>query len=177
MGTRKRVFSGIGVLLILALCALLALSLTTRLRKGPKVLTYAEVNPLDGTIVGEMAKAFKEKVEELSGGKLLIDIQAGGVLGSEDQVLDNLLSGGNITDITRISAFALTQYGCDKASLLGIPYTFVNEEHFWNFAGSDLAQEFLLEPHEIGLPLGACATARRASATSSSKTRRAGWRT
>ena len=41
-------------------------------------LTYAEVNPLEGTIVGEMAKAFKSKVEELSGGTVLIDIQASG---------------------------------------------------------------------------------------------------
>ena len=79
------------------------------------------------------------------------------MLGSEDQILDNLLGGGNITDISRISAFALTQYGCDKAKLLSIPYTFVNEEHFWNFAASDLAQDFLLEPQEIGLPLrGLC---------------------
>ena len=142
-----------GLLLILALCALIVLSLTSGMRKNAKVLTYAEVNPLDGTIVGEMAKAFKEKTEELSGGQLLIDIQAGGVLGSEDQILDNLLGGGNICDITRISAFALTQYGCEKASLLGVPYTFVSEEHFWNFAGSDLTQEFLMEPHNIGLPL------------------------
>lgn len=140
-------------MLILALCAMLVISLTTGMRKGPRVLTYAEVNPLDGTIVGEMAKAFKEKVEELSGGRLIIDIQAGGVLGSEDQVLDNLLGGGNVCDITRVSALALTQYGCEKASLLGIPYTFVSEDHFWNFAQSDLAREFLLEPHEIGLPM------------------------
>lgn len=123
----------------------------------PVTLTYAEVNPLDGTIVGEMAKAFKEKAEEVSGGEITIDIQAGGVLGSEDQILDNLLGGGNITDISRISAFALTQYGCDKAKLLSIPYTFVNEDHFWKFADSELAQEFLLEPQEIGLPLrGLC---------------------
>ena len=135
----------------------IVLSLTESMRKGPVTLTYAEVNPLDGTIVGEMAKAFKEKAEELSGGSIIIDIQAGGVLGSEDQILDNLRGGGNITDISRISAFALTQYGCGKASLLGIPYTFVSEDHFWNFASSDLAQEFLLEPHEIGLPLrGLC---------------------
>ena len=140
-------------MLILALCAMLAVSLTTGMRNGPKVLTYAEVNPLEGTVVGEMAKAFKEKAEELSGGRLIIDIQAGGVLGSEDQILDNLLGGGNMCDITRVSALALTQYGCEKASLLGIPYTFVSEEHFWNFAESELAREFLLEPHEIGLPM------------------------
>ena len=59
-------------------------------------LVYAEVNPLD-TIVGQMATAFKEKVEELSGGK------------------------------------------------------FVNRDHFWNFANSDLAPEFLMEPHDNDL--------------------------
>ena len=143
--------------LVMALCMVFALCAISAYADDPVTLTYAEVNPLDGTIVGEMAKAFKAKVEELSGGSVLIDIQAGGVLGSEDQVLDNLLGYGNITDISRISAFALTQYGCEKASLLSIPYTFVNEEHFWNFAASDLAQEFLLEPQELGLPLrGLC---------------------
>ena len=142
----------LGLVLVLAM----VLSCASALAE-PVTLTYAEVNPLDGTIVGEMAKAFKAKAEELSNGEIVIDIQDGGVLGSEDQILDNLLGYGNITDISRISAFALTQYGCDKASLLSIPYTFVNEEHFWNFAASDLAQEFLLEPQEIGLPLrGLC---------------------
>ena len=143
--------------LTMALCMIFAMCAVSASADEPITLTYAEVNPLEGTIVGAMAKAFKEKVEELSGGAVLIDIQASGVLGSEDQILDNLLGGGNITDISRISAFALTQYGCDKASLLSIPYTFVNEDHFWKFADSELAQEFLLEPQEIGLPLrGLC---------------------
>ena len=144
---------------LLAIFLVLALMLgcTAALADDPITLTYSEVNPLDGTIVGEMAKAFKSKVEELSGGAVVIDIQAGGVLGSEDQILDNLLGGGNITDIGRFSAFALTQYGCDKAKLLSIPYTFVNEDHFWKFADSELAQDFLLEPQELGLPLrGLC---------------------
>ena len=143
--------------LTLTLCMIFAVCAVSASAAEPVTLTYAEVNPLEGTIVGAMAQAFKEKVEELSGGSVLIDIQASGVLGSEDQILDNLLGYGNITDISRISAFALTQYGCDKASLLSIPYTFVNEDHFWNFAASDLAQEFLNEPQEIGLPLrGLC---------------------
>jgi len=143
-------------LLVVALALVMALACVSAMAE-PITLTYAEVNPLDGTIVGEMAKAFKAKVEEVSAGEVLIDIQANGVLGSEDQILDNLLGYGYITDISRISAFALTQYGCGKASLLSIPYTFVSEDHFWNFAASDLAQEFLLEPQEIGLPLrGLC---------------------
>lgn len=118
---------------------------------GPAVtLVYAEVNPLEGTIVGQTATAFKEKVEELSGGSITIDIQANGVLGAESDVLDTMLGGGGTIDMARISAFALTSYGGEKSSLLSVPFTFVSRDHFWNFATSDLAQEFLLEPHENG---------------------------
>ena len=135
--------------LTMALCMIFAMCAVSASADEPITLTYAEVNPLEGTIVGAMAKAFKEKVEELSGGAVLIDIQASGVLGSEDQILDNLLGGGNITDISRISAFALTQYGCDKASLLSIPYTFVNEDHFWKFADSELAFRHFFFKNEV----------------------------
>jgi len=112
-------------------------------------LVYAEVNPID-SIVGKTAVAFKEKVEELSNGKIKIDIQAGGVLGAENDVLDTMLGGGGTIDMSRISAFSLTSYGGEKSMLLSIPYTFVNRDHFWNFAASDLAEEFLLEPHVNG---------------------------
>ena len=115
-------------------------------------LVYAEVNPLD-TIVGQTATAFKEKVEELSGGSITIDLQASGVLGSENDVLDNILAGGDTIDLSRISAFALTSYGCQKSMLLSLPYTFVSREHWWNFANSDLAPDFLNEPQELGLPV------------------------
>ncbi|MGN0976245.1 MAG: TRAP transporter substrate-binding protein DctP, partial [Gemmiger sp.] len=126
---------------------------TSAAANDPKVtLVYAEVNPLD-TIVGQTATAFKEKVEELSGGSITIDIQASGVLGSENDVLDNILAGGDTIDMSRISAFALTSYGCNKSKLLSIPFTFENREHFWNFANSDLAAEFLNEPQELGLPV------------------------
>lgn len=137
--------------LVMALCMVFALCAVSAYADDPVTLTYAEVNPLDGTIVGEMAKAFKAKVEELSGGSVLIDIQAGGVLGSEDQVLDNLLGYGNITDISRISAFALTSYGTKKSVLLSLPYTFKDRDHFWTFANSDLGKEFLNESEELGL--------------------------
>jgi len=112
-------------------------------------LVFAEVNPLD-TIVGQFDTAFKEKVEELSDGKIKIDIQASGVLGSENDVLDTMLGGGGTIDMSRISAFALTSYGGEKSMLLSLPYTFVSREHFWNFAESDLAEEFLAEPSENG---------------------------
>ena len=119
----------------------------------PKVtLVYAEVNPLD-TIVGQTGSHFKEKVEELSGGSVVVDVQASGVLGSENDVLDAILGGSTSIDMSRISAFALTSYGCNKSKLLSIPFTFNNRAHFWNFANSELAPEFLNEPQELGLPV------------------------
>ena len=51
------------------------------------LLYTSEVNPLD-TIVGQTGSHFKEKVEELTGGSVVVDVQACGVLGSENDVLD-----------------------------------------------------------------------------------------
>ena len=112
-------------------------------------LVMAEVNPLD-TIVGQMDSKFKEEVERLSGGSITIDLQASGVLGSENDVLDTMLGGAGTIQSSRISAFALTSYGGEKSSLLSIPYTWKDRDHWWAFAESDLAQEILQEPSEKG---------------------------
>ena len=100
------------------------------------------------TIVGQMDTEFKNQVEKLSNGSIQIDLQAAGVLGSENEVLDTMLGGGGAIDISRISAFALTSYGGAKSKLLSIPYTWKNRDHFWKFATSNLAKEFLAEPAE-----------------------------
>ncbi len=145
----RKFLCSVSLLVILLVSAVPAMS-------KPVTLVYAEVNPLD-TIVGHIAMTFKTEVEKLSKGEVKIDVQAGGVLGTEAQILDGMLGGGDTVDIMRISAFALSSYGCQKAMLLSIPYTFVSREHFWKFANSDLAAEFLAEPKEIGLPLrGIC---------------------
>lgn len=116
----------------------------------PKVtFVMAEVNPLD-TIVGMTDSKFKEEVEKLSGGSIEIDLQAGGVLGSENDILDGMLADNGICDISRISAFSLTSYGGTKSLLLSLPYTFVSRDHFWKFAQSDLAKDFLEEPQKNG---------------------------
>lgn len=126
-------------------------SSTGNVKDDPKVtLVMAEVNPLD-TIVGQTDAEFKKKVEELTGGSVTIDLQANGVLGSENDVLDTMLGGGGTIDISRISAFALTSYGASKSSLLSVPYTFTDRAHYWNFVKSDLSGDFLMEPHDIGL--------------------------
>ena len=137
--------------LALALAMLLSLS-TVALAADPITLVYSEVNP-ETSFVGTLGAAFKAKVEELSGGQIVIDVHYSGTLGTEANILDDLLGGGTSVDILRVSAFALTSYGCTKSTLLSIPYTFVNRQHYWNFANSDLAKEFLNQPQELGIPL------------------------
>ena len=137
--------------LALALAMLLSLS-TVALAADPITLVYSEVNP-ETSFVGTLGAAFKAKVEELSGGQIIIDAHYAGTLGTEANILDDLLGGGTSVDILRVSAFALTSYGCTKSTLLSIPYTFVNRQHYWNFANSDLAKEFLNQPQELGIPL------------------------
>ena len=137
---------------LLAVVMIMSLAACSSKDSSDDVLTlvYAEVNPED-TIVGQVAADFKAKVEELSGGKIIIDVQYSGVLGSENDVLDAMLAGTGAADIARISAFALNSYGAEKSVLLSLPYTFESREHFWKFASSDLAQEFLDESYEKGM--------------------------
>ena len=125
-------------------------------------LTYAEVNPVPataeenaekGSVVSDVAWAFKTKLEELSGGEITVDLQGGGVMGDEKTVLSNIFSGDTSLDIVRISAFALNQYGAEKSVFLTLPYVFASEEHYWNFVKSDLAKEMLAEAKDKGMPV------------------------
>jgi TRAP-type C4-dicarboxylate transport system substrate-binding protein len=141
------------VVICLVACNAKKPSIAGDVTNDPKVtLVYAEVNPLD-TVSGRTGLAFREKVEELSGGSITIVILHSGVLGSETNVLDGMIGGDDSVDLVRISAYALTNYGAEKSKLLFIPYTFVSREHFWNFANSELATEFLNEPVELNLGL------------------------
>ena len=144
----KKLFSIALVLVMLMSCASALAEVT---------LTYAEVNPVEGTVVGDVALAFKDKLEELSGGEVLVDIQANGVMGDEKTVLANILGGDTSVDIVRISAFALNQYGAVKSVFLTLPYVFTSEDHYWKFVESDLAKEMLAESKEVGLPFNGLA--------------------
>lgn len=111
-------------------------------------LVMAEVNPAE-TIAGQMDQAFKQKVEELSGGTIKIDLQCSGILGDVDSVVALMMRPGSAVDIHRMSAVNMASYGCLQSSLLGIPYTFASKDAFWEFTKSKAAQEILDEPVDI----------------------------
>ncbi|MBQ9061989.1 MAG: TRAP transporter substrate-binding protein [Eubacterium sp.] len=112
---------------------------------GPVVLVYSETNAAD-SIDGQYADYFKEKVEELTDGSVLVDVQTSGVLGSESDVLDGMISGSGTVDMARFSCYAFSNYGCRASALLGLPFVFESSDHFWKYAASDLGQEILEEP-------------------------------
>jgi len=107
-------------------------------------LVYAEVNP-EGSLMGMTAQTFKTVAEELSGGSITINVQAGGVYGSEGDVLEDMISGGG-ADIARISTMSLKGYdGISVTNLLSVPYIFSSREHFWattdSYIGSEIKEE------------------------------------
>lgn len=132
-------------------CSLLALSCNKNSKKDdkPLVLIMDEVNPPD-TIVGRMDYAFKEKVEELSEGKIIIDLHTNGELGNNEQTMAMLLCNSEVLHISRISVSYLASIGGKKSTLLVLPYTFTDKEDFWKFVSSPLANEFLDELYHDG---------------------------
>ena len=123
-----------------------------RNKDGSIELVMADVGSLD-TISGLMDLTFKQNVESISNGKIKINLQLDGVLGDEESVLNLMQSRNNSIQLARISTASLIMHGAKKCALLATPYTFRSLNHFWNFANSDLAKDFLDEPYEqqIGL--------------------------
>lgn len=119
---------------------------------GSIELVMAEVDPIT-SVSGRTDLVFRNKVEELSGGKIKINLLTNGLLGSEDSVLDLMQSRSSSIQIARVSTASLTFRGIKKSVLLTLPYTFRNYEHFWNFTKSEFAEEFLSETEDLDLGL------------------------
>jgi len=117
---------------------------------GEYNFVLAEVNPAD-TIVGQIDQAFADKVAELSNGAMTVDVYFEAEKGKEFDVVTEMIDGTSDVDIARISAYQFNNFGCETPTLISIPFTFENEEHFWKFADSDIAQGILNEPSEYGL--------------------------
>jgi len=85
-------------------------------------------------------EAMGERVEELSDGKLRVDIYPGGILGSERESLE-LLQLGSL-DITKVSAAALEGF-VEEYKVFGLPYIFKNKEHSFSVMDGPIGQEIL----------------------------------
>ena len=103
-------------------------------------LTWNEVNGEDyGSTVG--AHTFAEKIEELSGGHITIDLYINGTLGSEAESMQGIQMG--TLDIFRGNASSLPNYGAELIGTTGLPYVFKDMAQFEDVAESSLGDELL----------------------------------
>ncbi len=131
---------------IAAFSALLGLASCNSEQKNIE-LVMAEPNP-EGSISAKIDHEFAYKVEELSKGRIKIQIHTAGILGDNSAVMSAMVKPGNSgIHIARLSPIAVAHYNCEKHSLLNVPYTFKNHAHFWKFANSPVAQKILDEPY------------------------------
>ena len=94
----------------------------------------------------------KERLEELSGGRLTIDIYPSGVLGSEVQCIEQLQSGE--LAMTKTSTAAMESF-IPELGIFGVPYLFDDEDHFWETLEGGVGKDLLSVGRGTGL-VGLC---------------------
>jgi len=82
----------------------------------------------------------KERLEDLSGGSVTIDIYPSSVLGSETQCIE-MLQNGSLA-MTKTSAAAMENF-IPAMSVYGLPYVFRDEDHFWSVLNGDIGKGLL----------------------------------
>jgi len=112
--------------------------------------TYAELNG-DDNINSRVGYKFAEYVDELSEGRIKIDVFTASQLGDEITCLNALQMGGGTVDFYRGNTNSLGDYGIKKMNLFGLPYIFTSREGMWKVLDDEnLGQAFLNEGAEVG---------------------------
>ncbi len=141
-----------------ALALVLALGMTAAMSAVPAfaetapeyTFTYAELNG-DDNINSRVGYKFAELVDELSEGRIKIDVFTASQLGDEITCLNALQMGGGTVDFYRGNTNSLGDYGIKKMNLFGLPYIFTSREGMWKvLEAEDLGQAFLDEGIEVG---------------------------
>ncbi|WP_371872601.1 TRAP transporter substrate-binding protein [Gilvimarinus sp. DA14] len=89
-----------------------------------------------------------ERLTEISGGKMQIDIYPGGQLGSERELME-LLQIGSLA-MTKVSSSPMEGF-VPAMKVFNVPYVFRDNEHFWRVLNSDEGKELLLAGDSVNL--------------------------
>lgn len=103
------------------------------------VLTYAENQP-DDYPTTQGAQYFADLVRERTGGRVVVQVKAGGEYGTEEEVWMQLGIGG--VDFARLSLSIITG-DLPKLNVLLLPYLYRDADHMWSVLDGDLGKEFL----------------------------------
>lgn len=136
---------------VLALGMAVSMCTVVAMAEAPEyTFTYAELNG-DDNINARVGYKFAEYVDELSEGRIKIDVFTASQLGDEITCLNALQMGGGTVDFYRGNTNSLGDYGIRKMNLFGLPYVFTGREGMWKVLESeDLGQAFLNEGAEVG---------------------------
>ena len=90
--------------------------------------------------VHQAMEHMKQRLEELSGGTVTIDIYPSSVLGSEAQCIEQLQNGS--LAMTKTSTAAMENF-IPTMSVFGLPYVFRDGDHFWNVLNGEIGSSML----------------------------------
>jgi tripartite ATP-independent transporter DctP family solute receptor len=123
-------------------------------QRGHKAQTILKLgHSLDtGHPVHKAMEMMKQRLEELSGGSVTIDIYPSSVLGSETQCIEQLQNGS--LAMTKTSAAAMENF-IPSMAVFGLPYLFRDEDHYWTVLNGPIG-EMVLSKGESKFLKGLC---------------------
>ena len=114
------------------------------------VFKYAELNS-DDNINTRVGYEFAKNVEEMSDGRIKIEVYSASTLGDEKTCLNALQIGGGTVDMYRANTNSLSDYGFQKLNMFGLPFIFTSRDSMWKvLEDEELGQAFLSEGSEVG---------------------------
>lgn len=94
----------------------------------------------------------RDRLTELSGGQMAIEIYPGGVLGGETECLEQLQNG--VLAMTKTSSAPMEGF-IEEMQVFGLPYVFRDADHFWKVADGPIGRDLLRKGRARNL-LGLC---------------------
>lgn len=114
--------------------------------ENPMILTLAH-NMAENHTVHIALEEFADRVFELSQGRIVVNIYPNGQLGSEVEVLEQLMAG--VVAMTKVSAPGLATYN-NAYHTFGLPYLFDSTEDFYHVMDSSQMRDFFLSTEDDG---------------------------
>ena len=111
------------------------------------VLTYAENQP-ENYPTTMAARYFAQLVEERSGGRIVIDVVSDARMGTQQEVVDQMIFGG--IDFSRVSVSSVSDE-LPMLNVLQLPFLYENADHMWRILDGQIGEDFLEVFEEAGL--------------------------
>jgi tripartite ATP-independent transporter DctP family solute receptor len=136
---KLKVFLGISLLSVMLMAC----------REGGdgRVLKTAHALPTDHPVHAAIM-FFADRTEELSGGKIKVQVYSGGQLGGERELME-LLQIGSLA-IAKVSSSPMESF-VPEMKVFSMPYVMRDEDHYWQVLKGPIGKQLLLEGEKVRL--------------------------